>query len=111
MQYSKSMIDLLYEIRRRVDTDTKPSIKLANPEVFLELADYYADSRDAVTRALIKELLHLADQPLERPAQNGPRRVAKVYRGQVELVEAPAPSDEQETKDRRQRVYRGQVVG
>lgn len=115
MQFSKSMIDLVYEIRRRVDAGMKPGVKLANPEMLLELAEYYRRSADVVTKALIKELLHLAgdqwaeliDERKEAPAP--PKQTVKVYRGQVSLVDAPAP-DEAETPPKPQRIYRGQIV-
>ncbi|MFC3115800.1 hypothetical protein [Cellvibrio fontiphilus] len=95
MQYTKPMVDLVYEIRRRVDAAMKPGVKMANPELLKELADYHHHSKDTITKALIKELLFMAGPPwatLLEPAQPDnkdlPRQVVKVYRGQTVLEEA-----------------------
>lgn len=115
MQYSRPMIELVYEIRRRVSADLKPGIKLANPDMFQELADYYHSSKDTISKTLIKELFSLAGEPwassLDKAAESiAPRQVTKAYRGQVSLVEAkkPAAASGQGTKP--VRIYRGQVV-
>lgn len=104
MQYTKPMIDLVYEIRRRVDTDMKPSVKMANPEMLKELAAYYNRAKDTVTKTLIKELLHLAGdewhqlvepvKPETPKTTEIPKQVVKVYRGQTTLTEAPHPAEE-----------------
>lgn len=98
MQYTKPMIDLVYEIRRRVNADMKPSVKMANPEMLRELVDYHHHTKDTITKTLIKELLFLAGdqwQKLLEPAASNaerllelPKQVVKVYRGQTTLVEA-----------------------
>lgn len=127
MQYSRPMIDLIMELRRRVEADMKPSVKLANPEVLNELASYYFKAKDTITKTLIKELLSLAGEewlallnPKTEPATQ-PHKTVKVYRGQTMLVDAPvAPDSNSETKAealsqpaapvKHQRMYRGQPV-
>lgn len=104
MQYTKPMIDLVYEIRRRVDANMKPSVKMANPDMLKELADYHHQTKDTITKTLIKELLFLAGdqwQQLLEPTssdnvrlQEVPKQVVKVYRGQTTLVEAHHPAEE-----------------
>lgn len=117
MNYSKAMIDLISEARRRAASEDKPSIKLANPDVLSELNKIYHKSRDTVLKAVIKETFHLAgegwpekllEETEEVEAINATRFVTKVYRGQTQLVEvAPAKMiNEKKT----QRIYRGQVV-
>lgn len=98
MQYTRPMIDLVYEIRRRVDSELKPSVKLANPEMFQELADYYQRSRDTITKTLIKELLSQAGDdwlalldPPKAATPQLPKQLVKVYRGQTLLEDAPQP--------------------
>lgn len=120
MQYTRPMIDLVYEIRRRVDTELKPGIKLANPDMLKELADYYLRSKDTVSKALIKELLSQAGdewlelispaKPSDTPGIN--RQLVKVYRGQTMLVESRPITSEQNpvTKDRPLRMYRGAPI-
>lgn len=98
MQYTKPMIDLVYEIRRRVEPDMKPGVKMANPELLKELADYYHQAKDTITKTLIKELLALAGDDwralLQAPAETShksslAKQVVKVYRGQTVLEDAP----------------------
>lgn len=127
MQYSKPMIDLVYEIRRRVDGQLKPGIKLANPDMLRELADLYHQCKDTVTRLLIKELLTLAGetwlaqidmQTKKAPTPEPVKQVSKVYRGQVTLTDSPAqPTTPQATATHplatpktQQRIYRGRVI-
>ncbi|MDN3639178.1 hypothetical protein QWY82_10185 [Simiduia curdlanivorans] len=122
MQYTKPMIDLIYEVRRRVSSELKPDIKMANPDVLHILADYAQHSKDAIAKALIKELLSLAGAPRSMllaeqqaisTAAEIPELVAKpivrVYRGQVMLSPAPEPRPETTPKST-QRIYRGQLV-
>ncbi|PUA27467.1 MAG: hypothetical protein B0W54_12905 [Cellvibrio sp. 79] len=95
MQYTKPMIDLVYEIRRRVEPDVKPGVKMANPELLKELADYYHQAKDTITKTLIKELLTLAGNEWRALLQASghksdlAKQVVKVYRGQTTLEEAP----------------------
>jgi hypothetical protein len=103
MQYTKPMIDLVYEIRRRVDADMKPSVKMANPEVLKELAEYHQRTNDTIIKTLIKELLFMAgpvwgaliELPKIEPEKiaEHPKQVVKVYRGQTILVDAPHNPD------------------
>lgn len=57
MQYTKPMIELVLEIRRRVNAQAKPEVKLANPELLTTLGEIYHSSKDTILRTLIKELL------------------------------------------------------
>lgn len=112
MQYTRPMIELVYEIRRRVRADLKPSIKMANPELMQELVDHYPSSKDTITRTLIKELLSLAGEPWEHSLEKGERKetkrqITKVYRGQTSLEAAPQKDPH---TDRPARIYRGQSV-
>lgn len=117
MQYTRTMIELVFEIRHRVPADLKPSIKLANPELLDELVHYHGTSQDVICNALIKELLHLTGPPwdgwLEAEERvKTPRQVTKVYRGQVSLTDAPqeVQKEGEKTKTKPRRIYRGQVV-
>lgn len=115
MQYTRPMIDLVYEIRRRVDADMKPSVKLANPEVLSELAGYYLRTKDTVTKTLIKELLSLAgdvwESLIHEPSEPVPsvRQVVKVYRGQTMLEDA-VQTAVTEAPPKPVRMYRGAPV-
>lgn len=118
MQYTKPMIDLVYEIRRRVDSNMKPSVKMANPDVLKELADYYQITKDTITKTLIKELLALAGdewRQLLEPvvAVEPPKQMVKVYRGQTILVDAPQSPEQnlaQAEPEKPLRMYRGQRI-
>lgn len=122
MNYSKAMIDLIMEARRRVPSEDKPSIKLANPDVLSELNRIYHDSKDTILKALIKEAFYLAGEGwpekliivAEKSAQkeeieSGPRFITKIYRGQTQLIESGL--EEGVARKPPQRIYRGQVVG
>ncbi len=120
MQYTKPMIDLVYEIRRRVEPEFKPGVKMANPELLKELADYHHKTKDTITKTLIKELLSLAGEewsaliqaaPAETPRAEPPKQVVKVYRGQTILVDAPRPELLAEAAPHKPvRMYRGHPV-
>lgn len=135
MQYTKPMIDLIYEIRRRVNADLKPSVKMANPELLKELVDYHHQTKDNVTKALIKELLFLAGDEWSHLLHvdhettkeydihmHIRKQTVMVYRGQTVLIDAPSPSDSDNSHhlnqttspthrtDKPQRIYRGQPV-
>lgn len=116
MQYTKPMIDLVYEIRRRIGPDMKPGIKLANPELLKELADYYQNAKDTILKTLIKELLSMAGNEWQSllmphteatPKVEPPKQIVKVYRGQTILVDAPRPEGE---TPKPVRIYRGNPV-
>lgn len=112
MLFNKAMIDLVREIRRRVPTEEKPGIKLANPELLYELSRWYKDGADIVSKALIKELFHIAGDPWpktleEEQKEEGPRYVTKVYRGQTRLEPT---KEEQDEADKPKRIYRGQII-
>ena len=118
MNYSKALIDLISEARRRVPSEDKPSIKLANPDVLLELNKIFKKSNDSVLRAIIKEAFHLAgdgwpeqldknEEALE--AEKKPRYITKVYRGQTQLIEVK-PESYEEHAEKTQRIYRGHRV-
>jgi hypothetical protein len=115
MNYTKSMIDLIKEIRRRVNTEIKPTIKMANPDLFSELAQLSRTTKDVITQALIKELFQLAGEPwasqLQNPDQPQERQVVKTYRGQNQLVSAPRTNQAKKSEPKKtQRIYRGHVV-
>lgn len=114
MNYTKSMIDLIKEIRRRVDAEVKPSIKMANPDLFLELQTIFHQSKDVVVHALIKELFQLAGDPWSDSLENNEgteRQILKTYRGQTELVNSSAPGQTPaKASTVAKRIYRGQVV-
>ncbi|MGQ9427500.1 hypothetical protein ACXYTJ_16565 [Gilvimarinus sp. F26214L] len=123
MHYSKAMIELVFEIRRRVKSELKPGIKLANPGLMDELAEVYHSSKDTILRTLIKELLNsagehwpqlLAEIPHSTPPDFRSTTV-RVYRGQVSLeaaagagtTESTPASDNAANADKPVRYYRG----
>ena len=126
MQYTKAMVELIQEARRRVPSEQKPNIKLANPDVFLELASLYHNSQDTIFRTLVKEAFHLAGDPWPEklikpePSNEGPKEqfITKIYRGQTVLEKREAYPTESNRADhapnpqmvKPKRIYRGQVV-
>jgi hypothetical protein len=114
MNFTKPMIDLVQEIRRRVESEHKPSIKLANPELLNELIPIYQASGDAVLKALMKELFFKAGDDwlakLEAGELSNDKYVTKIYRGQVQLVPVKGDADKVQATPKAQKVYRGRVV-
>ncbi len=121
MQYTKAMVDLIQEARRRAPSEDKPNIKLANPDVLFELLKLYQKSSDAIFKALVKEVFNLAGDPWPDRLDAKPEEknevaqnkvpegyVVKVYRGQT-VLERRANADKPESS-RPKRMYRGQVV-
>ncbi len=113
MQFTKPMIDLVYAIRRASPSDLKPSIKLTNPDLFDELKVLYYNAASTVTKALIKELFHLAgpnwESLLRAQESDLPPQNVKVYRGLTMFEDRPENS-EKKSANLKKRVYRGQVV-
>lgn len=118
MNYTKAMIDLISEARRRAPSDDKPSIKLANPEVLSELNKIYHNSTDTILKAIIKEAFYLAgagwpekllDEVKDDNPTKAPRFITKVYRGQTQLTEAE-PEGVMKNKAKTERIYRGRIV-
>lgn len=118
MQYTKAMIDLLKEVRRRAPADQKPSIKLANPNVMIEVRRLYFISSDTVFKAIVKELFYLAGSPWDKALKAAPEAepkaqesyITKSYRGVTELLEKAERSHQAPTEQSKKRVYRGQVI-
>lgn len=110
MNFTRAMIDLAKEIRRRAPSEVKPTLKMANPDFFNDLGDLFRSTNDAVMKALIKEICELAGDPWDKVLETPEEKpaVLRTYRGQVEYAspkeEAPA------RKTTTQRIYRGQVV-
>jgi len=120
MNFSKAMIDLISEARRRAPSEDKPSIKLANPHILNELHTLYHNSQDEVIKAIIKEAFLLAGDPwpeklLQKEPSEQPdiKYATRVYRGQTQLVEIKqddAVDEPNVTATKPKRIYRGQVV-
>lgn len=114
--YNKAMIEIVYEVRRRVPSNLKPAIKLANPELLNELIAYYQTANDAILKALIKELMVLAGPEWESELissniydQEKKHRV-KSYRGSVSIEEIPNVNPAIIEVNVPELIYRGQVV-
>ncbi|MBU2862719.1 hypothetical protein QWZ13_08540 [Reinekea marina] len=109
MMYSKAIIDLIRETRRRVSSEKKPSIKLANPEVFDELNEIYHHTSDAILKALVKELFHLMGGDWPEKLKPTVQSSGRFYRG-VEIPVADLKEKVQAPKQLPKRIYRGQAI-
>lgn len=117
MQFNRPMIELVFEIRRRVDSALKPDVKLANPQMMQELAGLYQRGPDIILKALIKELFTLAGnewlEVLEHPHISAQKQSMKMYRGQATLTDQPTPNTapaDVRTTTKPVRIYRGQII-
>lgn len=118
MNYSRPMIDLVYEIRRRVPSELKPDIKLANPNLLKELTQLVNHNPNIILHALVRELLSLAGEEwiaqLDREDKADDDSVyANSYRGQTLLHKTTSDESHKNEADkphRPVRIYRGQVI-
>lgn len=83
MQYTKAIVDLIQEARRRAPSEDKPSIKLANPDVLFELLRLYQKSSDAIFKALVKEVFNLAGDPWPERLEAKPKEKKEVAEDEV----------------------------
>lgn len=110
MRFNKHMIDLVREIRRRVPSHQKPSIKLANPELIDELNLAFEQSKDTICKLLIREFVEQnreLDEPLLDTSESIKPKVS------VDSLESNKDSDKRgltPNSTRPKRVYRGQVI-
>ena len=115
MNYTKPMIELVYEIRRLVPSEMKPGVKLANPDLFDELIEFYHTNAQTVAKALIKELLSLAGESWADALTTYGQRAhkpqhTKMYRGITSLEETPRQSENKKKPSNKTRIYRGRVI-
>lgn len=101
MQYTKAMIDLVFQIRKSAPEELRSNIKLSNPELLGFLADSYLKLEELRLRSLIQQLLALAG-----PAWSA--LVSDTYGSDKRFdrreTSAPSPSA-------KQKLYRGQSSG
>jgi len=121
MQYTKPMIDQVFQIRKAAPDHLRAQIKLADPDLLDVLASIYREFHDKMLRELIKQLMLMAGpnwlslldgaEPESRPNHN-----QQVYRGQiraaarVEPTHAGTEMQSQTGVKHRSVIYRGQVV-
>lgn len=115
MQFSKAMIELVYEIRRSTRNELKPRIKLANPKLFEELKNLYFNEATIVSKALIKELFNLAgpewSNQLKNPSELALLQVDTGSQRKSAAHQKPAvPMDKAQLNQMKKRIYRGRVV-
>lgn len=119
MFYSNEMVNLLQQLRSRVQSEFGVRIRLADPDLLTFLGDLGHRSRDPFTRKTIVELMQLAELPYEispKPRQksepNEMSETAKAteitYRGQ-KIVKASHTPPSVHSRQRKQ-IYRGQRV-
>jgi len=133
MNYTKPMIDLVLEIRRRAPSGAKPVIKLANPDLLSELIPIYRDTTDNILRTMTRKLFVMAGDDwvgkLNQGSEDESRKdVKKVYGSHSSAIKVSSHVEKatvqrsdkvgvttarkapRGTPTRSQRIYRGQVV-
>lgn len=118
MQYSKFMIDLVYQIRRNAPPEAKSIVKLSNPDLLDKLLDLYFSSSNKNLRSDIENLMSLAgsawiDTLLERRRRTEMKTPVNAARNAKAATTAPrssftvATSPPPEKSAGRLRTYRG----
>lgn len=114
MQYTKPMIDHVFQIRKAVPDHMRGHIKLANPELPNTLAIIYREMHDKLLRERIQQFMTMAGPSwlslLEKPAnQAAPDQVQQVYRGHSRHSPENTPLTSTGAKEKMV-IYRGRVV-
>lgn len=135
MKYTKSVIALVFEIRKKVPPQFRDNIKLSNPQLDIEFIGLYKTTDDVIVQALIKEvLLQMGSESIglispqtsqtNKTQKNKPRKKVKIYRGKeiemdnLEASEEPpilktlasSKVNEDGQRKKAKRIYRGKVV-
>lgn len=113
MQYTKSMIDHILQIRKIAPANIRPQIKLANPDLLDELAKMYVDIQDIVIKDLIEQLMAMAGPAWQALLNNHSAPPVnyqqKTYRGNQTKSTPPGPLDSN-SKRTSKVIYRGHVI-
>lgn len=120
MQYTKPMIDQVFQIRKAAPDHLRAQIKLANPNLLDVLADAYRELHDGILRDLIQQLMSMAGPSglslLENPAaESRSNHNQQFYRGQPRTAEpnttnAPSKSTPPSNTPGKNIIYRGRIV-
>lgn len=112
MQYSKLMIEYIFEIRKVAPAPLKSRIKLADPNLLDLLADAYSKLQDRRIKERIEQLMSLAGPAwlslLHSPGSAPKNYQTKTYRGQAN--NQPAQITPRSKTGSKHIIYRGQVV-
>lgn len=95
MQYTKSMIDQVFLIRKIVPAPARAHVKLTNPALLDLLVDLYREVEDLLLRDLIRQLMSMA----------GPAWITRLQTN-YEVQE----SSKKEEHQPHQQVYRGHTI-
>jgi hypothetical protein len=119
MQYTKSMIDLIFQIRKAAPAPIRPRIKLSSSSLLVTLTEIYSLIDDQSLRMMIFELMsqagpewvrRLRANSSEQQPQQLPVLTQQVASSSNSAQAAPTPSsDRQEPAEIREKVviYRG----
>ena len=106
MQYTKPMIDLVFEIRRNAPQAIKPEIKFTNPALMNTLAEMSETLEQCPLRAAVERLLSMVDDP--RLAQPRPAKIEPVLSKPVE--DKPVGDQPIQLRPEKVMMYRGRRV-
>jgi len=111
MTYTKPMIDLVQELRKRLNQELGVKVRISDPDLLTHMCEYYRRSANEATQSLIKELLGMAGKAwldiVSGPAKSP---TGKMYRGQPVLTDKPPVSKGGGNSTAKPRMYRGQIV-
>lgn len=109
MQYTKPMIDLVFQIRKAVPNEIKPQIKLSNPELLGLLLSAYPSFEDQTLRILVAKLMEMAGSAWPLSEADRADAPAKIYRGQTIAVDVH-PNGLAHSGKKKTLIYRGRRV-
>jgi hypothetical protein len=113
MQYTKSMIDQIFLIRKIAPTPARTQVKLTNPELLDLLANLYQEVEDLLLRDLIRQLMTMAGPAwITRLQGHHDNSHQQIYRGHTltTTTSTPTPAKTAAAAKEKTVIYRGQIV-
>jgi len=118
MEFSKAIIEKVYEVRRMAEPTLKAKIKLSSESLFDDLQTYYKSDSGQEIMTCIEQLFSLANLELVSSPHSGTKINGRLAASSVKTTEDLAAVNDQnqisenaEGKPKlRKMVYRGQVT-
>jgi|GEM_PF-2054464 hypothetical protein len=119
MQYTKSMIDQIFLIRKIVPDRARAQVKLTNPDLLDLLLNVYREVEDLLLRDLIRQLMAMAGPAwISRLQSNQEQHKSpqdhshQMYRGCARITTPPPFAKTSTTAKAKEKtvIYRGHVV-
>ncbi len=116
IQFSKLMVEKVYEIRRQSPPELKSKIKMSSPALFEDLQTYYTGEQVGSLSKSIEDLFSLANKHLSTGSVEDEANYFATVKPKTKMYRGVAIKDEKndkgtdDTPKGRKIIYRGQVT-